>query len=139
MADSDHSILLLDSLTEEFVERLRRGESPNHQDYAQRYPDLAERICRLFPALVEIESSRPAPDEAPVRRIGNYRIIRELGRGGMGIVYEAEQAPLGRRVALKVLPGGGADPQRGARFRREAAVAAQLHHTNIVPVYEAGQ
>jgi serine/threonine protein kinase len=139
MTDSDNSLLLLDSLSEEFVERLRRGETPSLEEYTRRHPALADRIRRLFPALAELESSRLPPACKPLRQVGNYRIIRELGRGGMGIVYEAEQAGLGRRVALKVLPGGNNDLARSQRFQREAAVAAQLHHTNIVPVFEAGQ
>src|SRR5580704_16142625 len=74
------------------------------------------------------------------RRIGEFEVVRELGRGGMGIVYEAVQTSLGRRVALKVLGGGlGLTPRAVDRFRREAAAAAKLHHTNIVPVYATSE
>ncbi|HEV2947270.1 MAG TPA: serine/threonine-protein kinase, partial [Gemmataceae bacterium] len=71
--------------------------------------------------------------------LGDYRLIREIGRGGMGVVYEAEQISLNRRVALKILPFAAAlDSRHLQRFKTEAQAAAQLHHTNIVPVYAVG-
>jgi serine/threonine protein kinase len=74
------------------------------------------------------------------RRLGEFEIIRELGRGGMGIVFEARQLSLNRRVALKVLNSGlGLTSNAVQRFRREAEAAAKLHHTNIVPVYATGE
>src|SRR5207237_7572076 len=73
------------------------------------------------------------------RTLGDFRIVREVGRGGMGVVYEAEQLSLRRRVALKVLPYAGAlDPRALQRFQNEAQAAACLHHTNIVPVHFVG-
>jgi WD40 repeat protein/serine/threonine protein kinase len=141
----------LDQLAEEFADRYRRGERPSLAEYTDRYPDLAEEIRELFPALVEVAQveedrcveptgPRAKPGPAPPPRVGDYRILREVGRGGMGVVYEAEQVSLGRRVALKVLPRNTvSDGSKVERFRREARAAARLHHTNIVPVFEVGQ
>src|SRR5439155_3132971 len=82
---------------------------------------------------------RPADGSVP-ECLGDFRILREIGRGGMGIVYEAEQESLSRRVALKVLISQVArTPQQVQRFLREARAAAQLHHTNIVPVFGIGE
>src|SRR3954471_5376526 len=139
-----------DELAEEFAGRYRRGERPGLQEFIDRCPDLAEEIRELFPALVEVEQAeegqpvRPAAATAValprLGQVGDYRVVREVGRGGMGVVYEAEQVSLGRRVALKVLPRQvSQDLKTLARFRREARSAAQLHHTNIVPVFEVGK
>ena len=76
----------------------------------------------------------------PFKRLGDFELLREIGRGGMGVVYEAQQVSLKRRVALKVLPPGlGLTDQAVQRFEREAQAAAKLHHTNIVPVYATGE
>src|SRR6516164_6457725 len=139
---------LLDRLVEEFAGRLRRGEHPSLKDYTDRHPELADEIRALFPAMVQVERVGEICrdwDEAetrapPLSQVGDYRIIREIGRGGMGVVYEAEQISLGRRVALKVLPWQATrDRTALERFRREARASARLHHTNIVPVFEVGQ
>src|SRR5439155_20955843 len=82
---------------------------------------------------------QPEAIEQP-KQIGDYRILREIGRGGMGIVYEAEQVSLGRHVALKVLPQQLLpNTKQRQRFEREARSAAKLHHTNIVPVFGVGE
>jgi len=140
----------LEILAEEFMERQRRGESPSVEEYASSHPDLAEGIRELFPAVAAMErlkargerSSDGLASLGPIKleRLGDFRIIREVGRGGMGIVFEAEQESLGRRVALKVLPRQALLEQRHlARFRREATIASRLHHTNIVQVYGVGE
>jgi serine/threonine protein kinase len=138
---------LLSDLAHEFAERFRRGERPDLAEYTDRYPDLAEQIRDLFPALVVMEQfgsvAGPPPPAAPGPRVppqlGEYRILREVGRGGMGIVYEAVQESLGRHVALKVLPFHGLiSPTHLERFEREAKAVARLHHTNIVPVFGIG-
>ncbi len=150
MSDSSADRNQVDRLAEEFAERYRRGERPSLTEYVEKYPQYAAEIRDLFPALVLMEQLKPdaektgpyvAPTASQVpERLGEYRILREVGRGGMGVVYEAEQESLGRRVALKVLPGHALlDPQRLERFRREAKAAAKLHHTNIVPVFGVGE
>jgi WD40 repeat protein/serine/threonine protein kinase len=140
-------------LAEEFLARKRRGEEPTLREYLERHPDLAGEIRELFPALLMMEDlgdssgattgSLAAEDGivsgARLERLGDYRILREIGRGGMGVVYQAEQESLGRRVALKVLSAGSLlDPKQVRRFDREAKAAARLHHTNIVPVFGVG-
>jgi serine/threonine protein kinase/WD40 repeat protein len=136
---------LLDELAESFLARYRRGERPSLDEYAGRHPELAEQIREFFPGLVVLEEAGavrglPAAAGPLPPQLGEYRILRVVGRGGMGVVYEAVQESLGRHVALKVLPPSAAlDPTHLERFRREAKAAARLHHTNIVPVFGVGE
>ncbi len=148
-----------DILAEEFLERCRMGQRPSIQEYATLYPEHEEWILSVFPSLNQLEQARvnhettwagtlpaPAPlviDSVP-QLLGDFRLVRVLGQGGMGTVFEAIQESLDRRVAVKVLPlDQDAPPQQQAmrveRFRREAEAAARLHHTNIVGVYDSGQ
>jgi WD40 repeat protein/serine/threonine protein kinase len=137
-------------IADEFVEALRQGKRPSVEEFARRYPDHVDEIREILPALVLMEKAK-APDEAlaeegtptagpSLRQLGDYEILREVGRGGMGVVYEAQQLSLGRHVAIKVLPSHALlDARQLGRFQREARSAARLHHTNIVPVFGVGE
>jgi WD40 repeat protein/serine/threonine protein kinase len=144
-AENSEQLLLLNQLAEEFAARCRRGERPDLQEYIDRHPDLADDIREAFPALAPLELAKDDPSELPdplppPQRLGDFLILREIGRGGMGVVFEAEQVSLGRRVALKVLPQKLlVDARTRQRFEREAKAAARLHHTNIVPVFGVGE
>lgn len=145
----------LADIVDEWQARLRRGEKPDVEEYAARHPDLAGDLRDLLPALAAVEDLKgdaldrtiapqagadPSDGAAQLEQLGDFRILREVGRGGMGVVYEAEQVSLGRRVALKVLPQKVLrDPKQKRRFEREARSAAKLHHTNIVPVFGVGE
>ena len=141
-------------LAEEFLDRCRKGERPSLKEYLDRNPELAAEIREVFPAMAMMENiavvddsletgpetGRDKPGGRSFEQLGDYRIIREIGHGGMGIVYEAEQVSLGRHVALKVLPRHALkDSKQKRRFEREARAAAKLHHTNIVPVFGVGE
>lgn len=135
----------LDALADEYVAKVRRGENPSIDDYAAQYPHLAKQIHEFFPLLARVEDLKPDHADGPVAaganipaQVGEFRICREIGRGGMGIVYEAVQESLGRSVALKVLLNEAAGMLSQERFQREARAAAMLHHTNIVPIFEVG-
>ena len=141
----------VEALAEEFVARRRRGEEPTIEEYVALCPDRADDIRALFPTIAAVERHKPRPESSgrfrlrgPAllggERLGEYLLVREIGRGGMGVVYEAMQESLGRRVAVKVLPGVvGPDDRAAQRFRREARTAAKLHHANIIPVYAVGE
>src|SRR6266540_5089714 len=140
-------------IADEFVEAFRQGKRPSVEEFAQRYPAHADEIREILPALVLMEKAKSADDApgqrrqakasaaaAPLQQLGDYQILREVGRGGMGVVYEAQQLSLGRHVAIKVLPAHALlDARQLGRFQREARSAAKLHHTNIVPVFGVGE
>src|SRR5271166_6265933 len=147
--DRDPIELLADS----FIARFRSGERPSIDDYIGKHPELAEEIRAILPALVELEVNQSPGGSATgmvdgqfeecagsaPRVLGDYLLLREIGRGGMGVVYEAVQQSLGRHVALKVLPAQSlAGSSHLERFKLEARAAARLHHTNIVPVFGVG-
>src|SRR6516165_9585027 len=154
MSDSSADRDPIEMLAASFLARFRRGERPSIEEYAAKYPELADEIRELLPALVMLEQEKsvagsatgtnggpaPAASGPAPRQLGDYLILREIGRGGMGVVYEALQQSLGRHVALKVLPSHAlAGSTQLERFRLEARAAARLHHTNIVPVFGVGE
>jgi hypothetical protein len=137
-------------ILEKYAQELERGNRPKADDLLAQHPELADHLRGCLASLEFLYHAESNPESAnsqftlsPQNRLegqlGDFRIIRQVGRGGMGVVYEAEQISLKRRVALKVLPFAGAlDPKLLQRFRNEAQAAAGLHHTNIVPVYAVG-
>ncbi len=133
----------LEEVLDAYLQELADGGSPDPERYIRAHPDLADALRGVFRTIDFIETTSRSLNAAQLEkgaRLGEYRITREVARGGMGVVYEAVQVSLGRRVALKVLPAGGLlSPTAAERFAREAAAAGQLHHTNIVPVYAVGQ
>ncbi len=148
MSPTESRTQLLARLSEDYLARRRLGEAPCIEDYAALHPDLAQEIRELFGTLELVEQFGDDPrfDGADAKfadipdRLGEFQLVREIARGGMGIVFEANQTTLARRVAVKVLPPShGKDASRRARFQLEARAAANLHHTNIVPVFEVGE
>ncbi len=128
-----------------YLAAVEAGELVDPDALPAAHPEIAERlraclsVLRLA-TLVEARADANATIEPAVdTRLGDFQIVRMIGRGGMGIVFEADQVSLRRRVALKVLPFAAAlDPHPLRRFQIEAQAAAQLHHTNIVPIFSVG-
>ena len=142
----------VERLADEFVARRRRGESPGIDDFVARNPAHADEIRDLFPMLEMIEGVRDDVDNSATaertihsqnragEEIGDFLLIREVGSGGMGVVYEAVQRSLNRTVALKVLPMQLTRSRKYLeRFSREARATAKLQHSNIVPVFGVGE
>ena len=139
-------------ILDEYLAELRAGRAPDHAALLARHPELADSLAASLRALDFVHGAGrtlgvPAVaepregDEFPAgeRLLGDYRLLREIGRGGMAVVYEAEQISLGRNVALKVLPFAAVlDPKQLQRFKNEAQAAAHLHHPHIVPVHAVG-
>ncbi|MHC4452170.1 MAG: protein kinase domain-containing protein, partial [Planctomycetota bacterium] len=135
----------LAQILDEYLAKRRAGGAEQPEDLIGRHPDLADDLADCLSCLNLVErgfevADKGAPEQLPGGILGDFRIIREVGRGGMGVVYEAEQISLGRRVALKVLPFAAVfDDRHLQRFKNEAQAAASLHHTHIVPVHAVGQ
>jgi eukaryotic-like serine/threonine-protein kinase len=138
---------------EEYQAAIEAGEKPDRQAFLARHAAVAEALAECLDGLEALHAAGPSAHQPfaegraagaqaewqPGTPLGDFRIIREVGHGGMGVVYEAEQLSLGRRIALKVLPFAlTLDPRQLQRFKNEARAAAHLHHPNIVPVYAVG-
>jgi WD40 repeat protein/serine/threonine protein kinase len=134
-----------------YLAAVEAGTAPPREQFLEHHPQLAEDLDACLAALRFIGRAAEAPralaagaaaeplPEAPPGQLGDFRLLREVGRGGMGVVYEAEQVSLGRRVALKVLPFAATmDPRQLKRFHNEARAAAALDHPHIVPVHAVG-
>ena len=135
---------LVAQVVDEYLERLKSGDPPKLEEFVERYPEIGHVLKTLIPALNATQQCDNSVDgsfaHGRYKQIGDFRILRQIGRGGMGVVYEAEQVSMQRRVALKVLPLAGlVDELKIHRFQNEVRAVAALNHPNIVPVYMVGQ
>ena len=142
--NSDESEASMEDLLEEISQKLARGEAVDTDAYVARYPQFSARLRRAIDGMsAMIRFRRDGNQDGPAPRdlspLGDFRIIGEIGRGGMGVVYEAEQMTLGRRVAIKMLRTAALlDDSQLERFRNEARAAAMLDHPNIVRIHSVG-
>lgn len=143
---------LIDAAIADWFEAVEQGRAPDPQEFVGRYPDLKDELLtfladrqRFKQVAADFDTATFSNQAQPVsepagRRLGDFEIVREIGRGGMGVVYEARQNSLNRLVALKLLNASlDRDARAVERFRREAAAAAMLRHANIVPIYATGE
>jgi tetratricopeptide (TPR) repeat protein/tRNA A-37 threonylcarbamoyl transferase component Bud32 len=148
-ADSDDGDPRVVAALREYRAALDAGRRLNRSEFLARFPEVAGELAACLEGLEFVHAAArearrfaasSTPDGPTVPAVlGDFRIVREVGRGGMGVVYEAEQLSLGRRVALKVLPSAAAlDARQSQRFQNEARAAAQLQHPHIVPVLAVG-
>jgi serine/threonine-protein kinase len=151
---SEQKDALLAAVLEEMAQAMRQGKEPVLAEYQARYPDCAQELRELWPAIVVAEQAghdfadrtfisppRRRAGETPLpASFGDFEILDFLGRGGMGAVYKARQRSTNRVVALKMmLSGEWASPEMLSRFRAEAAAVSRLDHPHIVPIYSVGE
>ena len=139
----------LETIATDYAQSLRCGHRGWIEPIAEANEPLESEIRDLLPVIERLEQARKRRLQRPggfaslgasrPERLGDYQLVRQIGRGGMGVVFEAVQQSLGRKVAVKVLPKFLLeDQQQLDRFEREARMAGSLHHTNIVPVFGVG-
>ncbi len=141
---------ILDHVIDEWLQIMRGGEIPKLDDYIAKYPEQASLIREVFPAIVAIEKSKETSSSSSTQeverqlyeypsRMGDFELIKEIGRGGMGVVFEARQVSLNRVVCVKVLSKHHSkNKDLVRRFEREAQSVARLQHSNIVAVFGNG-
>lgn len=141
--------LSLEEIAAQFLERREAGETPGIEEFAAEYPEYADELRELLGLMMDMDRVKPdrtqamtPADSAPVRTNlpdSDYRLVRKLGSGGMGVVFEAVQVSLNRKVAVKLLNSALlTKPEQRTQFENEAKVIAMLHHPNIVKIYSAG-
>lgn len=149
-ADAHEKVTQFEQLASDFSELVRLGRPIAIEPYVIAHPDLADEIRDLFPVILAMEQSkqdreadslrRQIPNEFEFDRLGDYRIVREIGRGGMGVVFEARRESDNERVAVKWFPWRTSAMSRWKeRFEQEAKTVAMLRHPNIVPLLGTGE
>lgn len=140
----------LGQIAEEIADCIERGQPVDLQQYIQRNPELSDVLPGVYMSVRGLSNwdqdafssdTTSAADNQVANgiQLGDFRLAREIGRGGMGIVYEAEQLSLRRRVALKIFPFASVlEPNKLQRFKNEALASASLEHPHIVPVHSVG-
>ena len=125
---------------QDYQAELDAGRRPDAAAFAARYPAVAAAVADCLRGFDFLWRAAPrvTHHDTPGGRLGDFRLVREIGRGGMGVVYEAEQVSLGRRVALKVLAAPAVDERARRRFQNEAHAVAALNHPHVVPVHAVG-
>ena len=139
-------------ILEQYLQDQEDGKALPRDQWLAQHPEIADRLAACLDGAElmgaggfggflagEVRYAKPESATSTPKTIGDYEILGELGRGGMGVVYEAREKSLDRIVALKVMRFGVVDPKALERFQREAETAGDLHHTNIVPVYATGR